>query len=154
MKLKKIFYSFILCIIATLYIILEIYIVKNSVAVSDMLVRYVSAIIIGFIFEKYLMILEFLPNSRKYRDIKKSNSVIKVWIKSVFLYGVFYWGLGVGTFLLLGMKFVFGFSNIDIFAVAFTYIVSLIGGFIAGNLIFFILLGISIYSKKHNFSRK
>jgi hypothetical protein len=149
MKLKKIFHpSFILCIIATLYIILEIYIVKNSVAVSDMLVRYVSAIIIGFIFKRYLKILGFLP--KKHRDMKNSNNLRGVWRTSVF-YGVFYWGLGCGTFSLLGMKFVFGFSNIDILMVIFTYTLMLIGGFIFGNILFFILLGISIYRKKHNF---
>ncbi|MDR1325518.1 MAG: hypothetical protein LBK00_05730 [Treponema sp.] len=149
-KLKKIIChaSFGACIITTIYILLEIYMAETAVAVSDMLVRYVSAIIIGFIFEKYLMIFKFLPsiipNNRKYHDIKESNSITgRVWIRAVFFYGALYFGLGLGTFLLFSMKFICNFSNIDLSAVVFTYIVSIIGGFITVNLIFFILLAIS-----------
>jgi hypothetical protein len=99
-----------LCMAATVYFVLEINYLKITVPVTDILNRYFSALIFWLLFERYIRILQILHNSPE--TVYKFT--ILSWFKSTVLYGVLYWGVGVATFCLLGIKFVFCFLFSDI----------------------------------------
>jgi hypothetical protein len=119
----------------TVYLLIEITYVKITVPVTEMFRRYLSAFILGLVFEQYIRILRIPLNSSGYKF------TILSWFKSTVLYGVLYWGFGISTFGLLGIKFVFGFSFSDMQVslpktIFYAYTLFFILGFCFGNCIY------------------
>lgn len=139
-RLKKIIRhtSFMLCLIITGHILVEVYILENPVTVLNVIIRYTSSIILGFLFEGYLSFLK--PNKNK-RETKQKNWVI--WVECALLCGAGYFGIGAGTFMILffiGSCGFFAHLRLILPLLIKGFILFLIGGFIWGNIIFFVYL--------------
>jgi drug/metabolite transporter (DMT)-like permease len=127
----------VLCIVTTGYLLLEINYIKIAVPVIEIFHRYFSAFIFGLIFERYTRI------PRKHSETVYKFSVL-LWFKWVFLYGVLYWGFGVGTFGLLCARFMLGisFSNMTVtlpVTIFYVYTLFSIMGFCFGNIMYIAL---------------
>ena len=137
MRLKDYLFCLILCLVTTLYLIMEIYIVKNHVTISDIIIRYISSIAIGLAFEKYLYILGYFANKLKCTVKQKKPIGIIQYLYFLFIFGILGSVLGMGTFMVLAIKFMMGFS-IAVREVVIVYIIFLIGGFCFGSIVYII----------------
>jgi uncharacterized metal-binding protein len=140
-----------LCIVATVIILLELSYDKTGVSVTGIIQRYLSALILGLAFERYLRILPKPHNSSK----PGCKLTILSWFKFAVLHGALHWGFGMATFALLAYRFICGlsFSNmavplLDI--IIYVYILCFIAGFCFGNIMYIVaLIGIKYMTRKN-----
>jgi hypothetical protein len=110
---------------------------KQSFTISGLIVRFISAIGISFLFYIYLHFFVIQKN------VSLDISLIS-WLRwSIFL-GAIIFGIGVGTFTLLSMKFIFSL-HFSLSVIPFSYTMFILGGFIFGN---FIYLCMYIFNRK------
>jgi hypothetical protein len=137
--------------LTTVHLFLEITYVKIPVPVTEIFRRYLAALILGLVFERYIRVLPMQHNSPE--TVYKFT--ILLWLKTTFLYGVLYFGFGMATFSLLFIKFILGFSfsamMISLPATIFyAYTMFFILGFCIGNFMYIVLyIGVKYKQKKN-----
>ena len=130
--------------IATFLFIFDV-INERKAAALFIILRYVTAIIGGILIEEYFKYYDcFKPAVNK--NSAAGFSKLTVWCKCVFFGGIIYFGLGMGTFLLLLIAYILFFANIfpsfdDVLSICvrlsvFIYWIWIIGGFAIGNVLY------------------
>ncbi|GHT98028.1 hypothetical protein FACS1894142_3800 [Spirochaetia bacterium] len=142
--------SFILIVITTVYLLVSVYYLNETITPLNVIVRYAAAIIGGILVEKSFLLITVFSKIIEKNQEKPLKLSAKLWIKIVFLYGV----IGLGCTFCMGMLFTF-FCIIPDIELVVTEIktilpLSLIGGFLSVNILLLCLVLLKAYKKRRN----
>lgn len=133
-----------MCIATTIIILLDIYLIKDQVSIQNIIIRYIVAVIIGFLWQIYISfvskLIRFETNLHSFlhTEVKQKELVKKsfLWLKTSFLIGILSWGFGMGTFSVLIIKFIVCLPINTLSQIILIYKICLLSGFAIGIIVF------------------